>query len=204
MKSIVIEVGANRGTDTRRLLQEYSCQVVSFEPVPELYYKLSEDFKDKKNLTLHRDAIGECNEIRSFHITRTDPKIAARYGASSLFRFDKDLHTKWSRPDFYTQETITVNMISLDYYINTNLIDEVLYLHCDAQGNDINVLRGLKENYMKVKKGIVEATNKIPLYADSDNTVENVCDWLRDHGFNIDSVTPNDKLDAEANIRFSR
>lgn len=201
----VIEVGANTGNDTRKLLERYKdCTLISFEPVPDLYNELVERYKDNKNVILYNYAVSNKDGNQKFHITKTDPSIRARFGSSSLYEFKRDLHDKWSRPDFYTEKTIDIKVIKLSDIIQSHSITEIEYLHCDAQGNDLNVLRGLG-NYSKiVKAGVIEVTNKISLYEGSDNNIDEAKKLLDELGFNIIEIRSNDKKEAESNIFFNR
>lgn len=201
----VIEVGANRGTDTVRLADAYpDCNIISFEPVPHLFNKLQAQFADHPRVGIINAAVSDVAGRQKFYITKTDPKIQAIYGASSLYEFHPDLKSKWDRPDFCTEMVFDVNVTVLSNLIWLYGIREIEYLHCDAQGADLQVLQGLGEYSDIVKAGVVEATRNIPLYANCNNTESAVINWLETHGYTVHSVVANDKLDAEVNIHFKR
>lgn len=201
----VIEVGANTGNDTKKLLEKYKdCTLISFEPVPDLYNELVERYKDNKRVILYNCAVSDKDGNQKFNITKTDPSIRARYGSSSLYEFKKDLHNKWSRPDFYTEKTIDIKVVKLSDIIQSHGIKEVEFLHCDAQGNDLNVLKGLRRYSEIVKAGVIEVTDKISLYEGSQNTIEEARKILPTLGFEIIDIKKNDKKEAEANISFRK
>jgi len=204
MKSVILEVGVNRGTDTTRLLNLYKKELHGFEPVPNLYNMLKEKFYRDTRVHIHNNAVGHVNETMPFYITVDVPGIMAKHGASSLFPFRENLKEDWDRKDFNTSEIIDIQVIRLEDFIVENNIDEVVYLHCDAQGNDINVLRGLGSQAHKVKAGVVEATKNIPLYQESENRVNVITEWIEDNGFKVTQLKDNDKLGAEINIYFER
>lgn len=204
MKSVILEVGVNRGTDTTRLLKLYNKELHGFEPVPDLYNMLKNKFFGDRRVYMHNKAVGHVNDIVPFYITVDVPGIAAKHGASSLFPFREDLKQDWDRKDFTTDEVINIEVIRLEDFIKEKGIDEVFYLHCDAQGNDINVLRGLGDQTHKVRAGVVEATKNIPLYQESENRVDVITEWLDKNGFKVTQLKDNDKLGAEINIHFER
>lgn len=204
MKSVILEVGVNRGTDTTRLLKLHNKELHGFEPVPNLYTMLKDKFYGDHRVYMHNKAVGHVNETMPFYITVDVPGIMARHGASSLFQFRDDLKEDWDRKDFETDEVIDIEVIRLEDFIIENNIDEVFYLHCDAQGNDINVLRGLGSQAHKVRAGVVEATKNIPLYQESENRVDTITAWLDENGFKVTQLKDNDKIGAEINIYFER
>lgn len=204
MKSVILEVGVNRGTDTVKLLKKYNTEIHGFEPVPDLYEMLKNKFFGDRRVHMHNYAVGHKKEVMPFYITVTAPNIAAKFGASSLFQFRDNIKEKWNRKDFETDKIIDIEVIRLEDFIHENQIDEVVFLHCDAQGNDINVLRGLGDQAHKVKRGVVEASKNIPLYKEKENRVDVITNWLNENGFRVTEVVDNDKLGAEVNIHFER
>lgn len=200
----VIEVGANIGTDTARLLREYDCPIISFEPVPKLFEELQKKFSQQKRLTLLSAAVGNENTTAVFHITPEVAKQRARHGASSLFEFREELKDEWNRADFCVNEKIEVEVWRLDKIIQEKNITEIPYLHCDAQGNDLNVIRGLGDYVNIVKQGVIEVTKDLPLYKNTDNTLAIAEKLLPSMGFTITGVRANDRMNSEVNVYFKR
>lgn len=204
--SYIIEVGINRGTDTVKLLKKYpKARYIGFEPVPELHKNLLSKYETNPRVEeIYQAAVSKTAGEATFNITATDPKIKAKWGASSLFQFDDKLSEKWDRADFKTESEITVEVMTLADVIENHNINEIEFLHCDAQGSDLDVLKGLGKYANIVKAGVVEATDKIALYKNCDNTIEKVTGWLNSNGFGIDKITSNDPKQAEVNVYFSR
>jgi len=199
---VVIEVGANNGRDTKRLLNEYDCDVFSFEPVPKLYNKIISDIQDDR-LHMINAAVGKYTETRDFNITvEAGPHPA--HGSSSLFNFRDDIQERWKRDDFYMGETIKTKVWALEDFIVENGITEILHLHCDAQGNDLNVLKGLGDQAGILNNGLIEVTDQLNLYDNNENTKEQAMQWLDENGFVVTKTKHNDKLQAELNIWFRR
>lgn len=204
MKAI-IEVGVNRGTDTRKLRKKYpKIKLFGFEPVPVMREKVQSMFKGDRNVEILPNAVSNVNKVMPFHITIDVEGIAAKHGSSSLYEFRDNLEEDWNRPDFKTGETIDVECITLEKFIEERGITSIEFLHCDAQGSDIHVLEGLGVHKNKVKAGVVEATKNIALYKDSPNTQSKVVSWLKENGFEITHIKDNDPHGAEVNIGFKR
>lgn len=202
----VIEVGANLGTDTERLVKEYPDSIViSFEPVPELAKTLQQKYpKHHERVIFYEGAVSNISGLQKFNITATSPNIKAKYGSSSLYFFDDNLKNIWDRADFTMEKQILVKVYRLDNIIEEHNITSIEYLHCDAQGNDLNVLESLGSYAPLVKKGVIEVTNKVPLYKNCNNTYERAKNVLEKLGFEITSIIHNDKKEAEMNIYFRR
>lgn len=199
----VIEVGANNGRDTRRLLSTYpGVHVFSFEPVPKLFETLKSQIKSP-NVTFINAAVGKNSEVLPFNITADLGNMPA-HGSSSLYNFRENIQDFWNRPDFVMTDTIDIAVIALEDFIQEHGITEIVHLHCDAQGNDVNVLRGLGKYASIVKTGVIEVTDQLNLYANNENTVEHAMEYFENNGFEVYRKQHNDKLKAELNIWFRR
>jgi FkbM family methyltransferase len=176
---IIIEVGANQGQDTEKFLEKPENIVYSFEPIPELAFRLWEKHGQNKNFHLITAAIDVENGWKKFNISK-----GGDWGCSSLHDFAPDLHKVWSRPDFrYDTFLANAMCIRLDTFMDIFNIQEIGYIHIDAQGNDFNVLKSLGDKINVVRSGVVEVSNKVELYDIKDNHVSVVKPWLEERGF---------------------
>ena len=176
---IIIEVGANQGQDTEKFLENPENIVYSFEPIPELAFRLWEKHGQNKNFHLITAAIDVENGWKKFNISK-----GGDWGCSSLHDFAPDLHKVWSRPDFrYDTFLANAMCIRLDTFMDIFNITEIGYIHIDAQGNDFNVLKSLGDKINVVRSGVVEVSNKVELYDIKDNHVNVVKPWLEERGF---------------------
>lgn len=176
---IIIEVGANQGQDTEKFLENPENIVYSFEPIPELAFRLWEKHGQNKNFHLITAAIDVENGWKKFNISK-----GGDWGCSSLHDFAPDLHKVWSRPDFrYDTFLANAMCIRLDTFMDIFNITEIGYIHIDAQGNDFNVLKSLGDKINVVCSGVVEVSNKVELYDIKDNHVNVVKPWLEERGF---------------------
>jgi len=199
-KKIIIEIGANTGTETSRLASLDSI-VYSFEPTRELLinhlWPLSDNFS---NIKIMPFAVDIETSFKEFNIAGQ-----ADWGCSSLFEFSDDLEKKWpDRPDFNKTHSYRVPTITLYDFCNIYNISKIDYIHIDAQGSDYNVLLSLRDKISIVKEGVVEAADNVDLYKGVNNRIENIRSFLIENGFVITNEYPNDIIKAEVNIHFKR
>lgn len=203
-KNITIEVGVNNGQNTYEIRNEFpDCELYGFEPVPDLQQKLKEKFKNDPKIHLIEKAIDLKEGKQNFHLTTNDQNWSNRYGASSLFRFAKDIKRKWNRRDFVIGKTITVETTPLSSFLDTLKFDKIRFLECDAQGNDINVLRSLGPYVNRLMEGQIEVALSIELYEGIDNTLVSALKWIRENNFQVVGLTP-DMGFRECNLRFAK
>ena len=99
---------------------------------------------------------------------------------------------------------IKVRVTKLSSFLKNKKFKRITYLHCDAQGSDINVLKSL-ENFIKyLDYGVVEvsANKKRDLYSKSLNNLSNLKQFLKRKNFNIVDIKSNDPYRNELNINF--
>lgn len=196
MKTI-IEVGANRGTDTEKWLTDKENTVYCFEPTPELCSILWEKFSNLPNFHLFAGAVDIENSWKNFNIAGQKD-----WGCSSLHNFNQDIDSLWpKRKDFKFTKSVNTFCIRLDSFIEMSNIKVIDYLWIDAQGNDWNVLKSLGNKIDLVKEGKCEVAYTVNLY-NTDNTIDNVKPWLEKRGFTV-SVVP-DSAEKECDLHFKK
>jgi FkbM family methyltransferase len=133
----VLDVGANRGQYARRLRRAgYAGRIVSFEPVPEEFARLSAAAAGDPLWTVHAVALGSENGSLEMYVTPgtlSSPLPATDFGGR---RF----------PSLRETEVHQVPVRRLE-----DMLDEVLdglpgprpFLKMDTQGYDVEVFRGL-------------------------------------------------------------
>lgn len=201
-EKIVIEVGANDGRDTKQYYNQFKLPMYCFEPVPKNFINLKEKFKNYPFIHFFDYAIDVEKGVRNFYISGE----AHSHGCSSLHEFTENIHELWpNRQDFIVTEVVKVNTIRLDEFIRTNNLTEssIEYLHCDAQGNDVNVLMSLGEYINNVRAGKIEVASKVELYKNTNNTFENACRFLMRAGFKLGTDKNRLRL-QETDIHFWR
>jgi len=191
----IIELGANRGTDTVRLLEEYKDAIVyAFEPTHELLinylWPIARNYDRLRVMPFAVDV--ECS-FKTFKIAGQ-----ADWGCSSLYDFADDIHTKWpGRPDFKMTDRYDVPTITMYDFCKLFKISSVDYLHIDTQGNDFNCMLSFGEYFNLVKAGRCEVAANTELYKNTNNTYLNVKHWLQQQGF---VVTTNANIEQAHEI----
>ena len=197
---IIFAVGANKGKTTIRFA-EAGHTVYAFEPVPVLVKYLRK--LDIPNYIVIPKAVHVEDTTMPFHI-QTSNTTYSPFGCSSLYEWEDSLDTTWAdRTDLYYEETISVETVRMDTFINFMNIPRVDYLHCDAQGNDINVLKSFGSTLDILQAGVVEVAHKNPLYK-ADNSLKDAVEFLESNKFQIRSQDSNDKYNNEYNLHFSK
>lgn len=199
MPRVVIEVGANKGTDTMRFLSD-GCIVYAFEPTPELSLELKEKFKGYPNYYPMPLAVDIENGWKQFNIAGTSD-----WGCSSLFQFNPNIENEWpDRPDFKFTDYCRVPTIRLDSFMTLYGINQVDYIWIDAQGNDYRVLQSLGKKINCVKEGRCESAWSVNLYREVDNTTETIKKFLTKKGFELTVEVDKYYGKYEADIHFKK
>ena len=80
---------------------------------------------------------------------------------------------------------IMVDVIRMDTFLNNNDIEVVDYLHCDAQGNDLTILKSFGNRLNNIRYGKIEVSLKTELYKNTCNMIDDTVKFLDDNGFKI-------------------
>lgn len=134
-----IDIGANRGDVSNRLLQA-GYEVYAFEPFPPVLEKLTTRLGDNPNFHLFPFAIGSANETRDLHIAadQTEDKI---YDDSTFY----SSLTKHSLSEgLVFTETLSVPVKTLSSLHETeNLPTDIGLVKIDTEGFDLEVIKGM-------------------------------------------------------------
>jgi len=195
MNNVIIDVGANDGLDgLGYALFNRHLKIYAFEPNPELI-KLIKNNKKKienffgftlDNYQIYQKAISNYNGKNYFYISEYDL-------CSSLLKF-KFVKIK---------KKIPCEIITLNKFCKNLKIDNIVYLHCDAQGSDLNVLKGLGKYKKKLHSGVIETMNKEKdrIYRGESSFKDFKSFFLRNK-FKITGINPFNKENKILNIYF--
>ncbi len=212
-KQILMEVGMSDGFDTARILDRFGnkMELHGFEPVPAMFEHTNKRFAENPNVFVNPQAVDLVDGTANFNLSFNEPDARFTdgtgrkihpYGCSSLFEFADNIHDVWQgRPDFNVQERIEVETTRLDTYLDNIEFEEIAFIHVDAQGNDINVLKSMGKYLKRVKTGVIEVAAKTQLYKGTNNTLANARQYLRGEGFYVTTSNPQGH---EADVHFSR
>ena len=223
-KPAFFDIGANNGSTTIDLARQNEwLNFYAFEPTPEMYKKIEEQTKDLDNYILIKKAASNFNGKAKFNVSGTELSPGVGWGCSSLLDFSEKSkidsseygwhfsgvaedgsYIEWDRQDFIKTDEIEVEVITLKKFIEENNITEIEYLHLDAQGSDLNILKGMEEKISLVKAGQMEAARKKDILYNDQNTLEESIKFLEENGFKILLIQNGDPQENEANIYFSK
>lgn len=180
---IIFEVGANNGetfsyyTDIFPRFKFYA-----FEPTPQLLRVLNEKYQHKENYIIIPCAVGELAGKSKFNIAGQ-----ADWGCSSLLSFSEGLEKTWAgRSDLKVTEIIDIDVIRLDNYIESFNIKRIDFLHVDAQGMDLDVLKSLGRYISIVQAGVIEVphNDRVRLYK-NQFTRKQAFEFLEKNGLHV-------------------
>jgi len=211
---LYLDVGANDGRwGLEACVRDRGTQVFAFEPVPEMINIIKANQQSVCNqvgfISYHLEpfAVSDFSGTAKFHVS---PQ--ADWGCSSLLEFKplEEIKKTWpNRPDINNKFDIDVNVIKLEdwcaeHHIQVN--GGIDFIHIDAQGSDLQVLKGLGKYLRWVKAGEIEAakSSDTAIYKNQTSTTDECVKFLQDNGFVIDRVWDNDPQANEQNIIFHR
>jgi FkbM family methyltransferase len=199
MSLIYFDVGANDGRSTNALVEQGHL-VLAFEPNPEMIAILKEKSTKHPNLIVSEVAVSDYKGEATFNVCDKFDR-----GCSSLLELSEKANTEWGgRYDMIPASQITVPVVRLDEYLIWSSIPSVEFFHCDTQGSDLAVLRGLGQYIRRIKAGVVEAAAKPDILYKNQNTQVDTVDFLQKNGFEIERIESNDVGHNEVNIYFKR
>ena len=198
---IIFDVGANVGQDSKAFAVIPDIVVYAFEPTPQLLNQYLYPYQEKyHNYVVIPKAVTDYDGTVTFYVAGQHD-----WGCSSIHEFNDNLEETWpERDDLKKTEDIEVECITMRTFILEHNIKRIDYMHCDTQGNDLTVLRSFGDCFDRLVGCQVEAFNNNPLYKGIENSCDNVCQFLKDHGFYIKRIESNDSFNNEMNIEFFR
>jgi FkbM family methyltransferase len=197
-KQVMFDIGAHKGQSSIHKAKENTdLHVYAFEPVPKLIKEIKSKIIDLNNYSIIPKAVSDYDGEAFFNI-----REEGDWGQGSLSDFTERVDAVWPDAKLKFTDKIKINVIRLDTFIEENNISRINYLHIDAQGQDLKVLRGLGKYISIVDSGVVEASNPDRLCYTEQNTVDDTVAFLKASGFEIMSIDPNDDRENEFNIYF--
>jgi len=132
LDGVIIDVGANQGAYSLMCAKARpGTQIYSFEPHPKTFLSLVRNLPDSKFLCFNKALGAECKTLRLFDYKDEDGSSHATLYSDVI----KEIHKK----NFTSHE---VEVTTLDNIINENKIIKVSLLKIDAEGHELEVLKG--------------------------------------------------------------
>ena len=200
----IIDIGANIGVLGIRLSKHFqNIKIHCFEPIPAIYEVLKQNSKLSLNSNFKTYMMGVSNESRLLNFTYYPNSPALSTAKPEIWKNDKQNFIsaiegnlsntpsqlwwmKWI-PKFmspiiakYLQansKTVKSKVITLSQFIDNEKIDRIDLIKIDCEGEEINVLRGIKDHHWVLINAIVMEINDI------DNNVQFAKNILLKHGF---------------------
>jgi len=179
--SHIVDVGANSGTWTREILRHF----------PNAYYTLMEPQAGLKDLI--KD-LQESNSKISFYnlgagsISGTMKFTLANRDDSSSFRFSE------SEAEEQGLKQIEVPVVTLNEFIGNLSLPVPDIIKIDAEGFDLEVLKGATSYFGKTEIFLVEAA---VVCKEIENSFINVVKFMDDNGYNLFEITDMNRTFTE-------
>ena len=196
---IFFDVGAERGTDSLPIAKANpDILFYVFEPNPYMVEHLKKESAGLSNYIIIPKAVSNYNGVSNFNINKYGP-----VGVSSLLEYSSKARENWRGFALNVDEKVEVEVISLDTFIEENNIKKIDFFHCDTQGSDLNVLKGLGNHINIIEEGQVEAAIRPESLYVNQNTYQETFRFLVDKGFEIVEVKAEGGM-RECNVHFKK
>jgi len=170
MDDVCIDVGGNKGYYTYKFEQlTQSSNIYTFEPILANYKFLKKLFHQ---CHIFNYALSNKNCISKFKIPIVNNKLLHTRGKLD-FKIIEENET-----DF---QTVNVECITLDSFVNTRNIKKIDFMKVDVEGNELNVIHGATESIKKFKPTIlIEIEQRV-----HDFDINKIFNYILELGYEI-------------------
>ncbi len=167
---VLFDIGANLGQTTQAMLKAFrSPHIYAFEPSPRTFASLRRTVAQQTHVRAEQLAMGERAGTLPFHVTQ-DHSVN-----------DSLLTPTW--PD--DGSVVTVAVETIDGYCTRHRIDEIALLKIDAQGYDLNVLKGARQMFDARRIALYSCeANMTPMY-DGQTTLLELLVFAQSVGYDL-------------------
>ena len=180
----ILDVGANIGNWTHQLLtnakkniQNSQLNIHAFEPFPNTFNTL------QKKL----NGIKSNNHVLKLNNLALSDKVGEDYMFGSTNSGTSSIH---ENPFNGNDERVVIEKTTSDKYCELNSIDEILYLKCDTEGHDFEVIKGAS-NYLSKGKIQFFQFEYSYRWIYSRHYLKDVFDLIKDYPYKISKLTQN-------------
>lgn len=189
---IIFDVGSYDGNDyLAKCEADPDCHVYAFEAQPLMVEQIKARTSHLPNFHLFHCAIADYDGEANFYLSG-----GGKGGFSSLKNYSSTPAEIWGKKRF--DISIPMKVIKLKTFIEEHKISHIDYFHCDAQGTDLLILKGLEEYHNIVRAGDIEA-QIYPLY-EGAHTMEEAQEWMASVGW--ESSTRHEEPARDVSVFF--
>lgn len=131
---VFVDVGANTGLFTKMVLDrvgnEFLSKVILFEPIPYLFDECKNKFANNENIILNELALSDTEYETTILASKNN------LGYNKIYAEGMEIHS---------HEKYTINCVTFSDWAFKNKIEKVNFVKVDAEGHDVNVIRGMFE-----------------------------------------------------------
>ena len=143
---ILLDVGSHMGTYTDLVIKvNPNCKSFLFEPQSEIFEKIKKKYTNNENIDVYNLAISDSEKKQNLNLNKHDltASLMNLDPNSSYLKFKAKLYqTDVNNMNYGTE---LVQTITLDKFITDNNLQKIDLLKIDTEGNEFNVLKGLKK-----------------------------------------------------------
>ena len=155
---VLLDIGAHHGESIKRFLNNFKIKnIYSFEASNKNFLILQKNliyFKKKfndTNIIIENFAAGDEEKIiKMKQMNESSSSTINSYNVKSKYFIKKSMFLFSSKKQNFFSE-IEVRQILLSKYITTNDIKKIDFIKIDTEGYEYHVLRGLKNQFQKIK-----------------------------------------------------
>lgn len=129
---VFVDVGANTGLFSKMVLDgvgsDFLSKVILFEPVPYLFNECENKFGNIDNIIINELALGD--ETCETTILASNQNL----GYNKIYKEGMEIHS---------HEKYTIKCVRFSDWAFENKIEKVNFIKVDAEGHDVNVIRGM-------------------------------------------------------------
>lgn len=143
--NLCLDIGANIGNYSKLLLEETNSKVISFEPQPFVFKKLSDNlYNYSDRTTLVNKGISNKSGALKIHYNENQPSLAS---------FVEEVN---HLEHIQNNETLEVEVTSIDDFCRENQITEIDFIKIDVEGFEYEVLEGAFETFKSIKPKYIQ------------------------------------------------
>jgi FkbM family methyltransferase len=190
---VIFDAGAHHGQTALTYYALFpDAEIFSFEPFPASYEQLKANTAAHSQLKAYNLALGNASGYATFHVNASSQ-------TNSLLQTDEGGAATWGENLLNTVQTISVEAITIDDFVNREQVACIDILKLDTQGTEYQIIEGAAQTIAANKiKLIYTEIITMPTY-EGQKSFDEVLQLLRNKGFSLYNLynfshTPAGKL----------